>query len=183
MEFVIPGCVFLELLENNNIDFEGKRVVLRNLKSVSPIHDYMLKRISDTKRNLKISSWISRFRFSYRKLKQPIREQLTEKRIIRLENGSFLFFKWKKPILVRREIRWQLIDEIERLIFQGTESEKERHYLSMLIPAEMMRKLFPDREKRRRAIEKMKAMKLDNPVAEAVVWNIKTSRTAVIAAS
>ena len=85
-----------------------------------------------------------------------------------MEPHQFLFFKWKKSKILNLQVVYHLISEIDNQIFKGTENEEELVLLSMLIPAGLLKRIFPEREKRKRAIEKLKRMMIDNQVSVAV---------------
>lgn len=183
IDFVLIGCFLLELVQKKNIEIVEKRIKLWDLKPTVGIHRLMVERMSKAPKPYKISTWINKFQFSFRKLKNPLLDELVAKRLIRLEEKSFLFFHWKKSVLIQKDVVTRLIYDLDRMIFSGSMDEESQHLLSMIKPAELMKRLFPDKEKRRKAVEKIKQLNVDNPVSIAVTQAIRARRAAAIAAT
>ena len=182
IEFVIGGGLIIELLQKKCIAIEDKKLVVQSYDSQENIHKFALDRIALSTRQLKISIWIRKFHFSYRKIRRLLQEGLVAKRLIRLEEKSFLFFHWKKPVLLQKEVVIHIIEDIKRVIFNGNETEEDRFLLSLIVPAELMRRIFRDRGRRKLALEKIKLMKVENPVSIAVNRAIHAARAAHVAA-
>ncbi len=168
MNFILIGSVLLELFLNKNISFDQKRVVLLNDKTTDPIHRLILDKIKQKPEPLKVSSWISKLQFSQKQIRKGVQQGLVNRRIIRMQPHQFLFFKWSKSEIINKQPMYQLVSEIENQIFKGTESDEEIMLLSMLKPAGLLKRIFPEKEKRARATEKLKQMLLGNQVSEAV---------------
>lgn len=182
MDYVLIGTLFLELFQNKNINFENKRIVVLNTKSDNTLHQFLLEKISKSKRPLRISRWINKLYFSLKHIRKEIQQSLVEKRILRMQPKQFLFFKWKKPLLVNKQVVYKLVAEIEKLIFNGTASEDEIILLSFLKPAGLLKRIFPEREKRKKAKRKLNQLMVDNQVSIAVADAISAAH-AVAASS
>ena len=168
INIVLPGALFLELFQHKNIKFEDKKVVLLNDKTSDPIHQFVLEKIKLKPRPLKLGTWIGKLRFSQKYIRKEVQLGLVNKRLIRMEPHQFLFFHWEKSKILNPQIVYRLVSEIESQIFKGTENEEEIMLLSMLKPAGLLKRIFPEREKRKVATEKLKKMTVDNQVSEAV---------------
>ncbi len=183
MDYVLIGTLFLELYQNKNINFENKRIVVLNTKSDNSLHQFLLEKISKSKHPLRISRWINKLYFSLKHIKKEIQESLVEKRIIRMQPKQFLFFKWKKPFLVNKQVVYKLVAEIEKLIFNGTANEDEVILLSFLKPAGLLKRIFPEREKRKKAKRKLNKLMVDNPVSIAVADAISAAHAVAASAA
>jgi hypothetical protein len=168
ISIVLPGALFLELFQRKNIKFEEKKVVLLNDKTSDPVHQFVLKKIKQKPRQLKLGTWISKLRFSQKYIRKEVQHSLVDKRLIRMEPHQFLFFHWEKSKILNHQIVYRLVSEIESQVFKGTENEEEIMLLSMLKPAGLLKRIFPEGEKRKMATEKLKKMMVDNRVSEAV---------------
>ena len=177
MNFILIGAVLLELFLNKNIIFEEKRVVFQNDKTNNPLHKLILDKISQKPKPLKVSVWINKLQYSQRLIKKAVQQGLVEKRLINMQPRQFLFFKWRKSELLNRQVVYHLLSDIENQIFKGTENIEDIMLLSMLKPARLIKRIFPEKEKRMRATEKLKQMMLSNQVSEAVTQAIAAAQS------
>lgn len=168
MNYILPGALILELFLNRNISFEQKKVVYLNDKTSVSIHRFLLDKIKQKSSPISISRWIHKFQFSQKQIRREVQQGLVEKRIITLQPKQFLFFRWNKPELVNRQIVYHLLSDIENQIFKGTDVEEEILFLSMIKPARLLKRIFPEREKRKQAEDRLKLMLLENQVSTAV---------------
>jgi hypothetical protein len=175
MNYVLPGALLLELFLNRNIRFEEKLVIFLNDKTSDPVYRFILGKINQKPVPVKISTLLSKLTFSQKLIRQHVQQGLVEKRIIMMEPHRFLFFKWKKSKILNRSLVFQMVSEIEGHIFRGTENEEVILLLSMLKPAGLLNRLFRDREKRKRAADRLKKLK-ENQVSVAVTEAINAAQ-------
>jgi len=168
MNYILIGSLFLELFLNKNISFEQKKVVLLNDKTSDPLHRFLLEKIKLKPDPVKISSWINKLQFSQKYIRREVQQGLVKKTIIEMEPRQFLFFTWHKSKIIKTQLVFRLLADIENQIFKGTENDEEIVLLSMLKPAGLLKRIFPEREKRNRAIERLKKMTVENQVSVAV---------------
>jgi hypothetical protein len=168
MNIILIGALFLELFLNKNISFEDKKVVFLNDKTTDPLHRFLLEKIKQKPNPVKVSTWISKLHFSQKYIRSDVQKGLVERRIIKMEPHQFLFFKWQKSKIINKQPVFNLISEIEHQIFRGSETEEEIMLLSMLKPAGLIKRIFPEKEKRNRALEKLKNLMVENQVSVAV---------------
>ncbi|HSM47084.1 MAG TPA: GPP34 family phosphoprotein [Draconibacterium sp.] len=168
MNIILIGALFLELFLNKNISFEDKKVVFLNDKTTDPLHRFLLEKIKQKPNPVKVSTWISKLHFSQKYIRSDVQKGLVERRIIKMEPHQFLFFKWQKSKIINKQPVFNLISEIEHQIFRGAETEEEIMLLSMLKPAGLIKRIFPEKEKRNRALEKLKNLMVENQVSVAV---------------
>uniref|UniRef100_UPI003217C91F GOLPH3/VPS74 family protein n=1 Tax=uncultured Draconibacterium sp. TaxID=1573823 RepID=UPI003217C91F len=183
MDYIILGTLFLELFQQKNIRFENKRIVVLNTKADSEVHRFLLKKFSTAKSPLKISRWINKLYFSLKYIRKEVQQGLVEKRLIKMESRRFLFFKWKTPVVLNKQAVYRLESEIESQIFKGTVQEEELLLLSFIKPAGLLRRLFPEREKRKKASQKLKSMMVDNQVSQAVADAISAAQAVAASAA
>jgi hypothetical protein len=168
MNIILIGALFLELFLNKNISFEDKKVVFLNDKTTDPLHRFLLEKIKQKPNPVKVSTWISKLHFSQKYIRSDVQKGLVDRRIIKMEPHQFLFFKWQKSKIINKQPVFNLISEIEHQIFRGAETEEEIMLLSMLKPAGLIKRIFPEKEKRNRALEKLKNLMVENQVSVAV---------------
>ncbi len=176
MNYVLAGSVFLELFLDRNIIFDQKRVVLQNDKTSDELHRFVIDKMKKKPAPVKMSRWLSRLNFSQGFIKRNVQQELEAKRIIKMEQHRFLFITWRKPKIINKQIVYQLISEIDNKIFRNLENEEDVLFLSMLKPAGLLKRIFPEREKRNKALERLKKMEVDNQVSVAVSEAIAAAR-------
>ncbi len=176
MNYVLIGSLLLELFQNKKIKFDNKRLVVLKLDSDNKLHRFLLEKIGKSKRSLKISTWIQKFQYSLKYIRKEVQQGLIENRIIRMEPKQFLFFKWKKPVLVNKQAVYKLVSEVEKQTFSASVSEEEILLLSFLKPAGLLNRIFPEREKRKKAKTNLKKIMAENQVSLAVADAISAAQ-------
>lgn len=176
MDYIIIGSVLIELFQNKNIKFDKKKVIVLNNKAENDLHQFVLDKMERSSRSLNISRWISKFHISRKYIRNEIQQGLVEKRIIRMEPRRFLFFSWKKPILVNKQVVYSMVNGIEKQVFGGTITEDEIILLSFLKPAGLLKRIFPDRHKRKQAKQRLKKIMVENQVSIAVADAISAAQ-------
>ena len=168
LDFALPGALFMEMLLDKKIEIENKRIKVVGTKSNDSIQNYLLQKMSNVKRPRKVTTWISKFRLSMKRIRRQIKTSLVRKGMLKLDEKQFLFFHWKRPVLQNKQAIYKLQSEIENQILQGTTSEENIMLLVLIKPAGLLKRIFPDKEKRKIAGKKLKQMMEENQVSEAV---------------
>lgn len=181
LDFALIGALFLELMSEGKIKFENKRIVVLNSKSDDSIQNYLLQKINNAKRPQKISSWVSKFRLSIKKIRRHIKKNLVQKRLLRMEAKQFLFFHWEIPVLLNKQTVYKMQSEIENMLFQGTHDEENIMLLSMIKPAGLLKRIFPEKERRKSAEKKLKQITQTNLVSKAVSEAIAATQAVAVA--
>jgi len=176
MDYILLGTLFLELYLHNNIRFEGKRIIIEDETSKIPLHQYLLEKMSKPKRSLKISRWMNKLYFSLKHIRTEIRQDLVRKRIIRMQTRKFLFFSWQKPVIINKQVVYHLISDVDNHIFKGTSDEEEIMLLSMIKPAGLLKRIFPNKDKRRQAKKQLARLMVENQVSIAVADAISAAQ-------
>lgn len=191
LDFALLGALILELLLDRKIEIENKRIKVLTTKTNDPIKGYLMEKMSKAKRTQKITTWISKFRMSVKRIRRHIKTSLVQKRMLRLEEKQFLFFRWKKPVVLNKQAVYKLQSEIEKQIFQGTDNEENLMLLALLKPSGLLKQIIPAKDKRKAAERKLKQLMAGNQVSEAVSSAIAAAQavaasvavTSVVAAS
>lgn len=176
LDFALLGALILELLLDKKIEIDNKRIKVLTTKSDDPIKGYLIEKMSKAKRPQKITTWISKFRMSVKKIRRHIKTSLVKKRMLRLEEKQFLFFRWKKPVVLNKQAVYKLQSEIENQIFRGTDSEENLILLSLIKPAGLLKTIVREKEMRKIANRKLKKMMEDNQVSKAVSSSIAAAQ-------
>jgi Golgi phosphoprotein 3 (GPP34) len=177
---VLTGAILFDLIASKKLILEEKRIILNDNKGVDPLHDFLLEKIAAASKPRTAMNWIQRFSWSSKKIKSYVKESLKQKRLIRIEQRQFLFFRWDKVFLTDRVKVTGFISEIEAQIKGGGKTPVDDGLLSLLIPSELLKRMFPDREKRKNIKSRLKQMQLENVVSKAVTDVIRMSRAAAV---
>lgn len=176
MDYIVIGSLLMELNQNKNIRFEKNRLIISQKKSENELHQFLLDKISKANKPLKISRWINKLYFSRKHIRKEVQKDLYRNRYIRMKDKKFLFLRWEVPVLLNKQAVYRLLTEIETAVFKGTKSEDELILLSFLIPAGLLKRIFPDKEKRKQAKIKIKKIATANQVSNAVANAIAASQ-------
>lgn len=176
MDYVLLGTLFMELYQEGHIRFEKKRIVLLNQNSKNEVHRFLLNKFGQSKKELKISRWINKLYFSQKYIRNSVQQGLVNRRLIKMESKRFLFFRWKKSIVINKPVLYSFRKEIENKIFGGGLSETDLILLSFLKPAGLLRHLFPDRDKRKKARKNLDKIMVENQVSRAVADAISAAQ-------
>ena len=180
MNYVLIGALLLELSLDQKIDFQNNKIVVKSTKSSNPMHQYLLNKFAKSKRELKISTWMSKLNFSSKYIKRKIQKELVRKRVIRMVQKRFLFFSWKSPEIVNFQLVYKIISKVESLIFKGSENPNELVLISFLKPAGLLKRIFPDAKKRKLAKQKINTVIQKNQLSVAVNNSIAASQAVLI---
>jgi hypothetical protein len=135
---------------------------------------------------------LSRWGFSGRKIRALVYQSLAAKGEIKLVERKFLFFRWKIPVLMPKNHAYNIINSIKSMVVRGPGVPEEIYMLSLLEPAELLRRIYPDRGLRKQARLKIKgylnsgfasgamseAAEIAGTVRRAVLSAIRASRAA-----
>ena len=168
MNYVLIGTLLMELYLDKKIKFDEKRIMVLSTKADTQLHRFILDKLNEAKSPRKIGRWIQKFNMSQKFIKAEVQKGLVEKRLIKLEDKQFLFFKWKKPVIINKQYIYRLVSEISNQIFKGTTVEEELIFLSFVEPGGLLNRIYSDRKKRKQAKARLKEMMVKNRVSAAV---------------
>ena len=168
MNSLLSGGLIIELFRSEKIEFDKKRIIVVNSKTDNELHRFVLDKMNQSKRQLKISRWINKLNYWAKFIRKEVQQNLVTKRVIRMQPKQFLFFKWEIPVLLNKQLVTKLIAEIEKQIFTGSVTEDEMILLSFIEPGGYLRRIYTERDSRKKARKRLKKMMIENPVSEAV---------------
>lgn len=176
MNYILVGSLFLELYQNENVTFENKRLIVKNRRSEIPLHSFILEKLSVSDRPLKISRCISKFNNSFKFIRKEVQKELVQKRMIRMQQKQFFVFKWKVPLITNKQVLSRILQEVQDAVFENKPVENDLILLSFLKPAGLMKRIFPERNKRKQADKNLKKLMVNNPVLIAVADAISAAQ-------
>lgn len=182
-DYVLAGAVIFSLLETEKIALEEKKVRIKSTMGLDPLQQVAIQKMSRFSHPVSVSRWVNRLSWSGRNFRPVIKNSLKEKRLIRLEPRQFLFFKWEKVFLTDRMKVLSMISEIENQLNATVKKPEELHLQSLLNASGLLKRMFPDKEKRKNIKEKLKQSETGNVVAKAVADAIRVSKAAAVNSS
>lgn len=182
-DYVLAGAVIFSLLETEKIALEEKKVRIKSTTGLDPLQQVAIQRMSRFSNPVSVSRWVNRLSWSGKKFRSIIKVSLKEKRLIGIEHKQFLFFKWDKVFLTNRIKVIEMIAEVENQINNTKKEPEELHLQSLLNSSGLLKRMFPDREKRKNIKAKLKQSETGNVVAKAVADAIRTSKAAAVNSS
>ena len=184
INYVVAGALLLDLQRTGAISVDEKKFMVRTQYPDLSVLRYVLSRVKDPAKPQRIASFIRRLAFSSREMIGNIRRMLIDKGIIRMKERQFLYLiRWKVPELVKGNVVDDLISEIERQVLSRERTQETDLLLSLILPANILRRIFPDREKRENARPILKEITRNNTVARTVEQVIRAAHAAAIAAT
>jgi len=177
LDYVLLGALFLELWMNKNIEFENKRIVVKSSKSKNKLHIFLLNKLRKKERPLKVSRWINKLYFFRGHIRREVQKSLVNRRIIKMENKKFLFFRWRKSVLLNKSVVYKLVDQIQKQVTSGqVNNEEDVLLLSMLKPAGLISRIFPEKTRRKKAKSQLKQIMTENEISRSVSNAIAASQ-------
>ncbi len=182
-DYVLAGAVIFSLLETEKIALEEKKVRIKSTTGLDPLQQVAIQRMSRFSNPVSVSRWVNRLSWSGKNFRSIIKVSLKEKRLIGIEHKQFLFFKWDKVFLTNRIKVTGMIADIESKISTAAKTPEEIHLESLLNTSGLLKRMFPDREKRKNIKAKLKQSETGNVVAKAVADAIRVSKAAAVNSS
>lgn len=182
-DYVLAGAVIFSLLEDGKITLEEKKIRIKNNTGLNPLQEVAIQRMSRFSHPVSVSRWVNRLSWAGRNFRSIIKNSLKDKRLIGIEHKQFLFFKWEKVFLTDRIKVTGMIIEIENQINASVKKPEELHLQSLLNASGLLKRMFPDKEKRKNIKAKLKQTETDNVVAKAVADAIRVSKAAAVNSS
>lgn len=182
----VVGAIMLELAELGKIKVDNKKLRLVDAKTTGDeALDLVIERIAKSKRQKKISTWVSRIAQGglYRKIKAAVRQSLISKRILsKRENTALLIFKYSRYPARNTRPRRLLIADIQNVVLKRQIGAKEIMMLTALVGATKMSDSFFIHEDRRKARKRIKEIMKSNEITKVLDNTITGVQTAIITA-
>ncbi len=179
VQYSLIAAIMKELELQGNIKIREKRVEIVSFENKDPLFGFVLSKFKKYDKPLKINRWFNRLYYLLKYINNELAERLIDKRLVRFKQRKFLFFSWKVPCLEDKVYIRGMADEVKNSIYRGDTEGKEGFLLSVLIPAGILPRLFPDRQQRKSASRRLKQMHTDCPITHALRRAIASTHAAV----
>ncbi|NLC14200.1 MAG: GPP34 family phosphoprotein, partial [Chloroflexi bacterium] len=160
IDLVLTGAAIMEMLIAGNITMTDRRLEVTGENAGTSLNAYLLGKMVASQKPRKTEYWLNSFHISMKRIKGEVYQSLSQQREIRLEDRRFLFFKWQKPFLSPGNHVHQLVDRAKRLIIQPPGDPGEICFLLLLEPAQLLRRIYPERSMRKTAALKIKQFRM-----------------------
>ncbi|MBN1820980.1 MAG: GPP34 family phosphoprotein [Prolixibacteraceae bacterium] len=177
--YSLKACIIKELELKGNIIISNGFVEIKTFKSDVPLLEFVLSKFKNFDKPIKLTRWFSRLYYSINYIKNEIRSGLVEKRLIRIEKRRFLIFTYNMTCLTEKSHAREIADKIKGMIYRGEVEEDWKFLVSLVEPAGLLSRLFPERQSRKNARRRLKQMNLDCEIAKTVKKVIAGTRAAM----
>ena len=183
MSMTLTGSVVVELLKKELISIEKSIVHLKNPSIQNDeIHEFFLNRIRLREKDRKLRNWISYFNVRGRKIQKLFIRSLVRKNVLRTEEKRILFIPYEKVYLMDMELVENIRKDVEITLLNLAGSSDDSIILSVMIAkANLLSRIFPDRERRKIASRNLKKLP-ETDISKAVQDAIDMMHAAVYAA-
>ncbi len=184
LEYSLPGCLLLDLFHQSRLSMDGKYVVVVDTNDTGdPLLDEAFEWIrSDTKRR-KPKYWVSKLHGKMKKLQDRVVQRLIDKEILRLEEGKVLWvFTVKHYPEVDGAPEQAIRRELREVVLQGKHpAPRMESLIALAYTCNLTHELF-DKEHRKEAKKRMKAITKESKAAAPVAQLIEEVQAAVASA-
>jgi golgi phosphoprotein 3 len=184
LNYGIVGALLLEMSLEKIVSVQDNRLVYN---SAGKENDQVITELSATirqsEKTRKIKSWISKFAGKSRRYKWTILRQLSDKKLIRIENKKFLgLIPYKRSYLINKSIRAEMIRTARNNVLYRKDLDEENIVVLGLIEAcRMHRIISSDRQELKKIRKELKEIIKESPIAGVLAETIKQVNTAIIA--
>jgi len=184
MSFGLIGACLFELVDHERIAIEEKRLKINNQKPTGdPALDFVLEKLSNTRKNKKIKTWVSSLNNKAHKIRKPIRDMLYQKHYLGQEDKKFLFIPYQLHPVIKTKEKEAIASHLRKSILQKKDFEDlEANLIAMAMVSGAFRNIFSDRKERRQAKKKVKTLIKDGAISSSVSQSIQEMQAAIMAA-
>lgn len=184
LSMTLTGTVFVELLKNELVSIKKGVVHLENsMIQNDEIHEFFLNRIRLRRKDRKMRNWVSYFNVRGRKIQKLFIRSLVRKNVLRTEEKRILFIPYEKVYLSDRELVENIRKDVENTsLGQGVLSDDSLILAVMAAKSNLLRRIFPDRARRREAARYLKNLP-ETDVSKAVQDAIQMMQASVFVAT
>lgn len=184
LSMTLTGTVFVELLKNELVSIKKGVVHLENsMIQNDEIHEFFLNRIRLRRKDRKMRNWVSYFNVRGRKIQKLFIRSLVRKNVLRTEEKRILFIPYEKVYLSDRELVENIRKDVENTsLGQGVLSDNSLILAVMAAKSNLLRRIFPDRARRREAARYLKNLP-ETDVSKAVQDAIQMMQASVFVAA
>jgi hypothetical protein len=182
-DFALIAGLIYDMKEEGLIEVNDRFLRIVSDKTDNPLFKMLMVRFEKFRDPFKIDKWFNRLYFNFRLTRNEIKSLLARKRLIRLEDRKFLFFRWKKTFIVERMMVREIVLETEQSIFSRRLEVFADPFITLLEPAGFLSRIFADKGKRREAKKILKENCTENEIIKAMKRAILSTRAAAAAAT
>jgi hypothetical protein len=179
------GAILMDLSLEEKIEFKDKRIIPHSsYTKASEAHNILLSKIAASKKRKRIKTWIAAFAWNSRKYRHMILRDLRLKGKIRIEDRRFLFIPYKSAFLIDKNIRKQILADINEILLKNKPPGDEMACLIGIIDGCKAYKLITkDKESLKIVKQNIKDKVQDDSVSKEVRKVIQEMQAASIAAT
>jgi hypothetical protein len=185
LEYGVIGAILLDMTLENMIITENERLIVKKgVMSNDQVHSEISSLIVNARKPQKIRYWITRLARRSGKYKWLILNELTSKRVIRIENKKFLgIIPYRKSYLMESYTRMNLIQELKSSTLYHKDLNNETVViLGMIEACKMHRIITSDKDELKILRKELKEVIKESPIAGTVNETIKQVQAAIIGA-
>ncbi len=156
INYCLLGAGVYELILSGNMVLHDRKLEVISGQTSGAFHAFLLEKTKKSVRPRSVGYWLSRWSFSGRKMRSLVYHSLAAKDEIKMEERKFFFFKWKIPVLMPKNHVYNIINSVKSIVTRGPGVPEEIYLLSLLEPAELLKRIYPDRGLRKAARLKIK---------------------------
>lgn len=185
INFCLSGALLIELELMNRIKVDNKTLhVINRTPTRNSRLDTLLNLIDNSKKVRSPSYWITKAKGTFKHLRREYLEQLVDQGVLREEERQILwiFPSTAYPLrdtLLKREIR----DRIRLVILRGETPNPRTARIIALVHACGLTNTIFDKEERKDARKKVKALAKEDLLVEAIIKTIQSSNSGAYAGS
>ena len=186
IHYGFAAALLMDLILAERIVVEDGRVKIKDRAITdNRLLNDVLSRLKGFKKNRKVAYCIHYLVQRVRKLRPHAIEQLIRLKILtRREEKVLWVFKVNRYPSVNTEPEDTLRERLHRVIFQDAEpTPRERMLLSIILACQLLKDLLPDKQERKAAKEKIKALTKDSEMHKLIGQAVLEMQAAVILAA
>jgi hypothetical protein len=184
LKYGLVGALLLEMSVEKIVSVQDNRLVYRSAGiEKDQIIPEMSAEIRQSEKTRRIRSWISKFARRSRRYRRAIMQQLSDKRIIRIEYKKFLgIIPYQKSYLSDKSLRDELIRTARNnLLYRKDLNEENVAVLGMIQACGMYKIISTDRQELKKIRKELKEIIKESPIARIVAETIKQVQIAMMA--
>ncbi|WP_434510566.1 GOLPH3/VPS74 family protein [Desulfitobacterium sp. AusDCA] len=180
IDVCLAGALLMELELLHRVKANKKAVEITDRTPTGNLHlDSLLKLIDNSKRLRSPAHWITKAKGMFKHLRRECLEHLADNGFLQEEERQvFLFFNLTVYPLLDDRPKKEIRDQIRLVILRGeTPSPRTAHLITLVHACGLTSTLF-DKEERKDARKKIKAMVKEDPLAQAIIQTIQGANAA-----
>ncbi len=183
IKYGIVGSVLFELSLDRKIEIKDNKLVIKSTKEIEDkLASEFALQLKNTTKPKKIRYWMNKFGRKSKKHKWLLLKDMEKKRIVRIEEKSFLgIFPYKLHFLTNQNLQKEMIKRLKKEVLTQKSGIDDHDLLLLgLVEACKMHKIFSSDKTELKTIKKrLKVIMAESPIAESVDKTIKEVQAAI----